>query len=54
MKTGSDIDLVKRQIEAQLAEYEREIADFAAFMAEWRARTEPDVQTSSAPEQVEG
>lgn len=30
------IALKKRQIEAQLDDYEREISDYAAFMERWR------------------
>jgi hypothetical protein len=35
----SDIELMKRQVEAQLADYEREVGDYAAFMEDWRSRT---------------
>lgn len=34
----SDIDLMKRQIEVQLSEYETAIAEYAAFMDDWRRR----------------
>jgi hypothetical protein len=36
-----DIELVKRQLEAQLDEYERAIQEAAAFAANWRARQGP-------------
>jgi hypothetical protein len=35
----SDIELRKRQVEAQLADYERAIGEYAAFMEDWRERT---------------
>ncbi|MCA1831210.1 MAG: hypothetical protein LC750_00420 [Actinobacteria bacterium] len=38
----TDMDLMKRQIEAQLADYEQAIADYAAFMEDWRSRTTPE------------
>ena len=34
----TDIPLLKRQIDAQMTEYEQAIADYAAFMEAWRAR----------------
>lgn len=34
----SDVEVMKRAIEAQLDDYEREIAEFAAFMEWWRSR----------------
>ena len=37
-------DLQKRQIEAQLDDYDRAIADYAAFMADWRRRNDPAEQ----------
>lgn len=36
-----DIDLMKRQIETQLDEYERAVAAYAAFMEAWHNRTDP-------------
>lgn len=33
-----DIALIKRQVETQLDEYAQAIEDYAAFMANWRAR----------------
>lgn len=37
----TDIELLKRQIEAQLAEYERAAVDAAAFLEDLRNRTDP-------------
>lgn len=34
----TDIEARKRAIEAQLEDYEREIAEFAAYMEWWRSR----------------
>lgn len=41
MPPAADVPLIKRQVEAQLDDYERAIADYAAFMADWRARQPP-------------
>lgn len=38
MTDSVDVDLIKRQIEKQLEEYERAIADAAAFAVDWRRR----------------
>lgn len=35
------IELIKRQIEAQLIDYEQTIQAYAAFMEDWRNRTDP-------------
>lgn len=37
----SNIELMKRQIEAQLDDYERAIEAYAAFMEDYRNRTDP-------------
>lgn len=37
------IALIKRQIEAQLADYEREVAEYAAFMERYRTKQEKNV-----------
>lgn len=43
MSEKPDIPLIKRQIEAQVDDYARAIADYAAFMEAWRARQpQPD------------
>lgn len=34
----TDVDVMKRAIEAQLDDYEREILEFAAYMEWWRAQ----------------
>jgi hypothetical protein len=36
-----DIELMKRRIETQLDEYEAAIKAYAAFMEDWRNRTDP-------------
>ncbi len=38
-----DIALIKRQIEAQLDDYAREIAEFEAFMVDYRRRFPPRI-----------
>jgi hypothetical protein len=35
----TDIELRKRQVEAQLDEYEHRDREYAAFMEDWRSRT---------------
>lgn len=37
----TDIALIKRQIEAQMADYERAAAEALAFMDNYRNRTDP-------------
>lgn len=39
-----DFDLVKRQLEAQIGDYEHALAEYAAFMEDWRARHDPAAQ----------
>lgn len=38
----SDVTLMKRQIEKQVEDYDQALAEYAAFMADWRARTQPE------------
>ena len=45
---SEDISLMKSQVEKQLDEYEQAVADYSAFMAEWRARN-PPVELEDAP-----
>jgi hypothetical protein len=40
----NDFPLIKRQIEAQLDDYERAIAAYAAFMQDWRRRREAEAR----------
>ncbi len=36
-----DIALIKRQIEAQIGDYEQAIAQYLAFLEDWRERNDP-------------
>jgi hypothetical protein len=37
----TEIELMKRQVEDQLADYERGIKAYGAFMEDWRERNDP-------------
>lgn len=37
-KTGAEIELIKRQIETQLDEYEQAIVAYGKFLVDWRRR----------------
>ncbi len=41
MSEKPDLELMKRQIEAQVDDYERAIEAYAAFMEDWRRRNPP-------------
>ena len=40
-KTSAEIELMKRQIEAQLDEYEQAISEYRSWLDDWRKRQRP-------------
>jgi len=37
----ADIELIKRQIEQQIGSYEQALAEYKAFMDDWREKNDP-------------